>query len=87
MGFVPNVDIIAVHSLSEDADSTWSLPYPAREERSASPDPRKNDSLLIPGINTFKETGVKIYSHFKAFQGGALFQGEQPLKVEQTPLC
>ncbi|RYP58456.1 hypothetical protein DL769_008947 [Monosporascus sp. CRB-8-3] len=59
-GLRPNVDIVAVHGLSEDADSTWVLTLPARTKGGSGSAPGKRDSSFIPTVESIKESGVVV---------------------------
>ncbi|RYP29124.1 hypothetical protein DL767_006894 [Monosporascus sp. MG133] len=59
-GLRPNVDIVAVHGLSEDADSTWVFTLPARTKGGSGSAPGKRDSSFIPTVESIKETGVVV---------------------------
>ncbi|RYP61087.1 hypothetical protein DL770_009852 [Monosporascus sp. CRB-9-2] len=65
-GLGPNVDIVAVHGLSEDADSTWVFTLPARTKGGSGSAPGKRDTTFIPAVETIKESGAVVGNFVKS---------------------
>jgi hypothetical protein len=59
-GITPNVDIVAVHGLSEDANSTWVFTPSTRTTGGSGFARSKNDGLSIPDLETIMECGVTV---------------------------
>jgi hypothetical protein len=53
-----NVDIVAVHGLSEDAESSWVFNLPPRVKETTGSAGGKRESSFIPGVSTIAKGGV-----------------------------
>ncbi|KAG4434243.1 hypothetical protein IFR05_010262 [Cadophora sp. M221] len=53
-----NIDIVAVHGLSEDAESSWVFTLPPRVKGTTGSAGGKRESSFIPGVSTIAEGGV-----------------------------